>query len=396
MRMAWICSMLVAVTAMPALAADSEVARKKFFAGAGLFEAGEYTEAIPRLEEALQLDPGFCRVNFYLARSYQETGDDTRAHASATAYKACASDSEQADADALLASIPVPSGGTVTDSGGGGGSRETTGGGGSASEEVIGDAADRHADSGDDESIRAAYEDDDEGRSLRDWGDDEDTKGTTARYEVDRVDDRAEVEEVADVAEDVVEDVAEDRVEDVVEDTAATDRWGDEDTDSRWEDEDSSSRWEDGEDSGRVEDVEDVVEDVVEDRVEDEIEDRVEVEDYDAHDSRYDAGTASRMSSGADVSVKRRRTAGGVLLGVGAATAAGGFILSYSMYSKYYWEPNGDMYQWARNTNVAGFAIGIAGAAMAGTGLILAIIPGSSSGRTALVPGPVTTFTMKF
>ena len=87
--------------------------------------------------------------------------------------------------------------------------------------------------------------------------------------------------------------------------------------------------------------------------------------------------------------------AGAVMMGVGSAAATFGFIWSYSQYDKYYWETDEVMYGWARSTNAAGFAIGVAGASLAGTGLILLVAP-SKKNTTALTPGPVTTLTMEF
>ncbi len=98
----------------------------------------------------------------------------------------------------------------------------------------------------------------------------------------------------------------------------------------------------------------------------------------------------------ASVTLKKRRTAGGVLLGVGGAAAVGGFVMSYVMYKNYYWEADTTLYNWGRNNNIAGFAIGVAGACVGATGLLLVVLPDGSNRSTALTPGPVTTFSMEF
>ncbi len=376
MRQAWLAAFLVLACATSASAADPEGARKKFFVGAALFEDGEYGDAIPYLEKAIELDPGFCRVHYYLAKSYHETGSD-RARASAEAYKDCATDGEQADADALLALIPASAAASdaAASSGGGGGS--------SSRYDDDDSGSSRRWEDDEEEEVVARYEDEDRGGRRR-WEDDEEDD---SRWDRDDEEDDADDEEDAgssrtDDEEDEDEDTGSSRWDDDEDDDEGS-RWDD---DERSDDSDEGGRWDEDEDS------------------DDEDEDS---DSYDEDDEDDDRGGAYNASANTDsgatydgpsagVALKRRRTAGGVMMGVGIGVAAGGFVMSYAMYSKYYWESDTGLYAWSRNVNIAGFAVGVAGAAIAGTGLLLAVLPDSSKRTALIVPGPVTTVTFAF
>ena len=367
MRATWLAAILVMTCATPAYAVDAEGARKKFFVGAAMFEDGEYGAAIPYLEKAIELDPGFCRVHYYLAKSYHETGSD-KARASAEAYKDCATDGEQADADALLALIPAGSGGSDATASSGGGSSSSR----SDDDDDGGGSSRRWEEDDDEDDYVARYDDDDDGGGRRRWEeDDEDEDDSSSRDDDD--------EEEDDVSSSSRDDDDEDE----------------DDSSSRWDDEEEDDdRWDDDEDdevgSGSHDDDEDDSDSY--DNDEDEDDDR-----GGAYNASANTGASATYSgSTAAVSLKRRRTAGGVMLGVGAGVAVGGFIMSYAMYSQYYWEPDTPTYTWSRNMNIAGFAIGVAGAAIAGTGLLLAILPDSSKRSAAIIPGPVTTVTFAF
>lgn len=45
-------------------------AQSEFEAGVGLFNRGEYREAVPRFEKATSIDPNFAQAYIYLGRSY--------------------------------------------------------------------------------------------------------------------------------------------------------------------------------------------------------------------------------------------------------------------------------------------------------------------------------------
>ena len=106
MRLSLLVFTLVTVTAMPAFATDPDGAKKKFMSGAALYQDGDYELAIPRLEDAVALDPSLCRANLYLGRSHLAVGNHASARDAAEAYKGCCTESELADAEALLAEIP--------------------------------------------------------------------------------------------------------------------------------------------------------------------------------------------------------------------------------------------------------------------------------------------------
>jgi len=160
MRKALVATLLVCAWALPAFA-GSDDARKKFFVGASMVEAGELQSAIPYLEETLELDGSFCRANYYLVKCYLDVGDDDsirKAHDALAAYESCASEGEEADVAELKGIIPaLPAGGS-----GGGSSRDDRG-----SYEDEEGFSDRHGDSGSGERIR--------GEAIeRDTGDDDD------------------------------------------------------------------------------------------------------------------------------------------------------------------------------------------------------------------------------
>ena len=111
-------------------------------------------------------------------------------------------------------------------------------------------------------------------------------------------------------------------------------------------------------------------------------------------------GTVRRPAR-VDITVdpRRRRAPAVVMLAAGGATAAAGFILNGSMYQRGTQETDQAMYEWEQGMTDAGLGIGIAGAAVCGTGLIV-LIATSAGQRTAervqWSPGPVSTVSVRF
>jgi len=93
---------------------------------------------------------------------------------------------------------------------------------------------------------------------------------------------------------------------------------------------------------------------------------------------------------------QRQRIAGAIVLSVGGATAATGFIVHGAQYRWGLEETNRKDYEQQRRANEAGFVIGVAGAAAAATGLILLLDPRTREAPVTLAPGPVTTVTGRF
>lgn len=90
--------------------------------------------------------------------------------------------------------------------------------------------------------------------------------------------------------------------------------------------------------------------------------------------------------------------AGVALLIAGGLTAGGGFALNAGFYSRYYQPTTTDQttYDWARGGANVGLAVGIAGAAIGVTGLIVLIATGSRDTRVAFVVGPVSSVKVRF
>ncbi len=95
---------------------------------------------------------------------------------------------------------------------------------------------------------------------------------------------------------------------------------------------------------------------------------------------------------------RRQRIAGGIVLGIGGATAAVGFITHAEMYRQGLVENQRVRYEYQRNANIAGFAIGVAGAVTAAGGLLLIVEPGlrATASDVSLQPGPVTVLQVRF
>ena len=421
MRKALVATLLVCIWTLPA-SAGSDDARKKFFVGASMVEAGELASAIPYLEETLELDGSFCRANYYLVKCYLDVGDDDsirKAHDSLAAYEACASEGEEADVAELAGLVPaLPAGGSSGGGSSGGGSSgdergsyddeegfsDRHGDGDDGGERIRGEAIER--DTGDDddgdsgerirgESISRGDDDDD------DWGrnddDDDDDDGRSGRDDddLDRDDDDDDLDRDDD-DDDLDRDDDDDDgwnshdggvdVEDIEDDDDDFDR---DDDDDDWDRDDGDDDWDRGDDD-------------------DDDDDR-----YDAH-SDTDSGSSGssgssrsgseRVNSNLDrtknttVSVKRRKTAGAVMMGVGAGAAAAGFILSGTMYYRYYYEEDSATYYWARNNTVIGLVTGATGAAVGATGFLMLVIPSKSGSAEAprINPGPVTTISFQF
>ena len=93
---------------------------------------------------------------------------------------------------------------------------------------------------------------------------------------------------------------------------------------------------------------------------------------------------------------QRQRIAGAIVMGVGGAAAAGGFILHGTTYNQGLDESDRSAYEWQRDANVAGFILGVAGIATTVTGFILFVDPRARDSQVTVVPGPVTTATVRF
>ena len=83
-------------------------------------------------------------------------------------------------------------------------------------------------------------------------------------------------------------------------------------------------------------------------------------------------------------------------MGIGGAAGAAGFILHGSHYSRGLEETDRAAYEWEQDANVAGFVLGVAGIAAAVTGFVLFVDPRARDSHVTLVPGPVTTATVRF
>ena len=97
-----------------------------------------------------------------------------------------------------------------------------------------------------------------------------------------------------------------------------------------------------------------------------------------------------------DDPVRRQRIAGAIVLGAGGATTAAGLVMHGQSYTMGLEETERARYEWERDTNVAGFVIGMAGVGVAVAGLILLVEPGLRTSRVAMVPGPVTRMSVRF
>jgi len=94
--------------------------------------------------------------------------------------------------------------------------------------------------------------------------------------------------------------------------------------------------------------------------------------------------------------IKRQQVAGAIVLGVGAATTAAGLITHGTAYNSGLEATDRVRYEWARDTNVAGFAVGMVGIGVAVTGLVLLVDAGVRGSRVAVSPGPVTAVSLRF
>ncbi len=116
-------------------------------------------------------------------------------------------------------------------------------------------------------------------------------------------------------------------------------------------------------------------------------------------DRRRDDRAASSLSAGTDVSlqVRRRRTAGGVMMLSGGTVGAGGWI--YAVYLSRFYQLDSDdpQREWAISMAPLAYAMGITGTAACVTGIVLMALPERDSRRAVLVvPGPIPTLTMRF
>ncbi len=391
----------VLVKAGAAQAGDPEEARKAFFVGASMVDAGEHEDAIPWLETALEEDPGFCRAHFYLALCFAERGTsdgDGAALDEAERYERCATDAEAEDVQRLWSLMPARETAPPPPDDGEDYGRSDDGAAG-GDEDSYGRSDDRGGD--EDEFGRSDDRGDDEdefGRSD-DRGDDEDEFGRS-----DDRDDRGRGRSDERGSRDDRDDGASKY------DDYRDRRYGrrDDDRGSREEKErkprertrtERSPRDDDRGSSRRGGDEDELGDE------DDEFAYLLELEEDGGTGRRDEDDRASdyRPSSGSvDVRVdrmpswKKRKIAGGIIMGVGAGVAAGGFVASAVMYRTYYWEEDTALYGWARNNTIAGTAIGIGGAAAGLTGFIVMVATRKDPYAATVVPGPVTTFTVSF
>lgn len=99
---------LVLLVAGTAAADDAEGARTQYLIAAGLADAGECLDAIPRFDKTLELDPTFCRAHLGLAKCLLEveTRDAyLRAKTEAAAFQKCAGEGEMSEVMELVQKV---------------------------------------------------------------------------------------------------------------------------------------------------------------------------------------------------------------------------------------------------------------------------------------------------
>ncbi len=99
---------------------------------------------------------------------------------------------------------------------------------------------------------------------------------------------------------------------------------------------------------------------------------------------------------GARARIRTRRTAGGVMLGVGGLVAATGFIVNAATYTAYIDTDDQAQYERAASMAHGGLALGIAGVTTGIAGIVVMVMPSDGERRYALVPGPITLFRVEF
>lgn len=101
-------------------------------------------------------------------------------------------------------------------------------------------------------------------------------------------------------------------------------------------------------------------------------------------------------SRSASQRLRQRRTAGVFIAGGGGLAAAAGFIAHGATYNMGLAETQRSRYEWERETNQAGFVIGMAGIATCVAGVVVALIPQPQDARVSVAPGPTTTVEIRF
>jgi len=368
--------LVVLVKAFVAQAGDPEEARKAFFVGASMVDAGDHESAIPWLEQSLDEDASFCRAHFYLALCFAErdTADGDRlAISEAEDYEACAGDGEAEDVARLWRLMPA----------------------GSSSGDGSPPPPDDPPPPPEDDGYGRSHDEDDEeqyGRSDTSDRDDRDSRGDSAR------DERSS----GGSGDDDYRDRGYGR-RSSSSSSSGKKSTSDRGRSSRDDDRGRSSRDDDrGERSGRSsegDEEEDEFAYLLDDLEDDDSASRRS--DTSDRDDRGDDGyrpstNSVNVRANRVPSWKLRKIAGGIIMGAGAGVAAGGFVMSVVMYRTYYWESDIATYGWARNNTIAGTAIGIGGAAAALTGFVVMVATKKDSRGVMVLPGPVTTFTISF
>ncbi len=404
-RIIWVVGLVLA-TAVPAGA--EEDARKKFFVGASMFEAGEFAQAIPYLDESLALDPDFCRAHYYRARCFIEIGDDKdAAEGAAGDFERCASGGEAEDIAELW--------GMVDDMPGGGGGRS------SRDDDDDGYGRSSRDDEDDDDGYgRSSRDDDDDFYASERWTDDEDEddrssrssktskgkkgkKGKRSSRDDDDDDDRSSRSSRDDEDDDGSRDDEDD--DDAYDPDYRDDEDDDDDDDASRSHEDDddgygrSSRYDEDDDDGygrSSRDDEDSWQDES-DRWSDDEDEPVVEDDWRDDEDSYGGGSR-RSSGGGSATLKKRRTVGAVMTFSGVAAGVAGFALTGYFYH-YYFNMRNDsdaMNAWFMGTQSGGITLGAVGTLVGLTGVIVWAAPAKKGASVSVAPGPVTMVAVRF
>ena len=376
-RMFLVMGVILAV-AVPAAAAED--ARKKFFAGAGLYEAGDFEGALDWLDQSLALDPDFCRAHYYRARCLIEIGEDkSAAKGAAGDFERCASGGEAEDIAELWDQVDGMAGGSGGSSRGSGRDDDDDDDRSSRSSRYDDD----DEDDDDDRSSRSSRDEDDDFYTSERWtgDDDDDDSGSRSSSRSDdkgskgtkgKKSDRSSRSSRDDDDEDDDRSSRSSRYEDDDEDDDRSSRSSRDDDDS-WQDD--SDRWE--------EDEEPVAEDDWRD------------DEEDSRSSSY--GGSKRSSGSASASLKKRRTVGAVMTFSGIAAGVAGFALTGYFYHYYFNLRNesDEMSAWFMGTQSGGITLGAVGTTVGLAGLIVWAAPAKGA-SVSVAPGPITTVAIRF
>ncbi len=107
--------------------------------------------------------------------------------------------------------------------------------------------------------------------------------------------------------------------------------------------------------------------------------------------------TVATRNATADLRFKQRKQVGTVMLVTGGAAAVGGFVgnVAVALYG-YENQEDDQLYEAARKSSNALLGVGIAGAGVGVTGLLLVLIPEQKFNQARIIPGPVTTVCIRF